>query len=331
MARFPGEKFRSTMLKRPEPSGLVRILSASLCSFLLLAQSSSFAAGEPTCVSMDSAGASCLIYADKPLDSQHPSDRGSSGNGAGGRGNSRPIGCRIGTREVPCSTALGSWSSYASAWCRTAPEQPDRSHPIWAGQTTGSIYACTRPGFDGLPNPGETVLRWLPGPPEAAAAPDPEDLARRLLASIDFQAPEIGMFPRGDSTARMSYVGWHMWLWAAPSSALQWGPVTDSITEAGVSVTLTARVTGLTWNMGDGGRVSCAKGTAWSEAATGGRNVASPDCGYVYRREGRHTVTVTSDWAVEWAGGGRSGSLPFSLSRSTGVLVGEMQSVHRDA
>lgn len=241
------------------------------------------------------------------------------------------MGCRIGTREVPCSTALGSWSSYASAWCRIAPEQPDHSQPIWAGQTTGSIYACTRPGFDGLPNPGETVLRWLPGPPEAAAAPDPEDLARRLLASIDFQAPEIGMFPRGDSTARMSYVGWHMWLWAAPSSALQWGPVTDSITEAGVSVTLTARVTGLTWNMGDGGRVSCAKGTAWSEVATGGRNVASPDCGYVYRREGRHTVTVTSDWAVEWAGGGRSGSLPFSLSRSAGVLVGEMQSVHRDA
>lgn len=239
--------------------------------------------------------------------------------------------CSYRARSLPCSTALGSWSSYASAWCRTAPEQPDRSQPVWAGQTTGSIYACTRPGFDGLPNPGETVLRWLPGPPEAAAAPDPEDLARRLLASIDFQAPEIGMFPRGDSTARMSYVGWHMWLWAAPSSALQWGPVTDSITEAGVSVTLTARVTGLTWNMGDGGRVSCAKGTAWFEAATGGRNVASPDCGYVYRREGRHTVTVTSDWAVEWAGGGRSGSLPFSLSRSAGVLVGEMQSVHRDA
>lgn len=273
---------------------------------------------------------SCLIGGPGGAPRASKEERG-SGQASHGAQKERERTCSYLGKVLQCSTALGGWSEQVSAWCRALPIQPGRENTVWEGRTTGSIYACTRPGFDGLPNPGETVLRWLPGPPEAAAAPDPEDLARRLLASIDFQAPEIGMFPRGDSTARMSYVGWHMWLWAAPSSALQWGPVTDSITEAGVSVTLTARVTGLTWNMGDGGRVSCAKGTAWSEAATGGRNVASPDCGYVYRREGRHTVTVTSDWAVEWAGGGRSGSLPFSLSRSAGVLVGEMQSVHRDA
>lgn len=234
-------------------------------------------------------------------------------------------------RVVQCNTARGSWSSYASSWCRSAPVQPALDDPIWEGETTGSIYECTRPGFDGLPNPGETVLRWLPAPPEAAAAPDPEDLARRLLASIDFEAPELGMFPRGDSPERMSYVGWRMWLWAESSSSLQWGPVSDSLSQGGVTVSLTARVSGVEWNMGDGKSVSCGKGTPWSEAVTGGRNVASPDCGHVYSEDGRYTVTVTSSWDVEWSGGGRSGSLPFTLSREADVLVGELQSVNRDA
>jgi len=227
---------------------------------------------------------------------------------------------------ISCVTALGTWSDYADSWCRLAEPQPALGDPAWGGKTSGAIYACARVGFDGLPDPWSTVLRWLPSAPEA---PDPEDLARRLLASIDFEAPEIGMFLKADSTARMTYVGWHTWLWAAPSSQLQWGPVSDSISEAGVSVSLTAKVTGLTWEMGNGDSVSCGKGTPWSAVATGGRNVASPDCGYVYPEDGRYTVTVTSDWAVEWQGGGRSGSLPFSLSRDADVVVGELQSVNR--
>ncbi|NHB84259.1 hypothetical protein G7085_05480 [Tessaracoccus sp. HDW20] len=149
------------------------------------------------------------------------------------------------------------WSDYADSWCRLAEPQPPRGDPAWGGQSSGAIYACSRVGFDGLPDPWSTVLRWLPSAPEA---PDPEELARRLLASIDFEAPEIGMFPRADSPQRMAYVGWHTWLWAAPSSSLQWGPVSDSISEAGVSVTLTAKVTGLTWEMGNGDSVSCGKG-----------------------------------------------------------------------
>ena len=169
-------------------------------------------------------------------------------------------------------------------------------------------------------------MRWLPGPPELAP-PDPEELALRLLATIEFEAPEIGMFPRGDSAERMGYVGWNAWMWAVVTSDGQWGPITDSISERGVTVTLTATVTGVEWDMGTGDVVSCGRGTPWTEAATGGRNVASPDCGYMYTEDGRYTVAATSQWAVDWSGGGQSGSLPFSLTREAQVLIGEMQSV----
>nr|WP_073190103.1 hypothetical protein [Tessaracoccus bendigoensis] len=206
------------------------------------------------------------------------------------------------------------------------PDQPALTDPIWEGRSDGAVYSCTRARFDGLPDPALTSLWWLPAAPEA---PDPEVLARRLLASIDFQSPELGIFPRGDTMQRMSFVGWHMWLWAAPASELQWGPVTDSVSEGGVTVTLTATVSELVWDMGNGDSVSCGKGTRWSASVTGGRNVASPNCGYVYAEDGRYTVTGTSHWDVDWSGAGQSGSMPFTLSRDAEVIVGELQSVNR--
>ena len=204
--------------------------------------------------------------------------------------------------------------------------QPELSDPIWNGRAEGQVYECARPGFDGIPDPNLLALRWLPTPPEA---PDPEDLARRLLASIEFQAPELGIFPPGDTMRTMGLVGWNVWLWAAPSSQLQWGPVTDSISEGDVTVTLTANVVRMRWEMGNGDDVVCGAGTPWSSVRSrGGHNVASPTCGYVYEEDGIYTVSGTSEWEVDWSGGGWSGTLPLSLSREVEVIVGELQSVN---
>lgn len=185
----------------------------------------------------------------------------STGGGAGDSGHDvsggEPRTCFFQDREIPCQTALGYWSSYAASWCRRLPTQPGFDDPAWNGRTDGAIYACTRPGLDAIPDTGQVAYRWLPSPPEA---PDPEDLARRLLAGIDFEAPEMGMFPRGDSVRHMGFVGWNMWLWSAPSSRLQWGPVTESMSEGGVSVSLTATVASVVWDMGNGESVTCGRG-----------------------------------------------------------------------
>ena len=310
-------------------SGSPFLMAMLLGTALLLMGNDRAEADTGYCAKWESWQGTCVKWIDTGGESESPGgldEGGGEVGGSGGGEGASPRVCSYQGRVVQCETALGVWSTYADSWCRPVVPQPPLSDPAWDGASSGAVYSCSRAGFDGLPDPWSAILRWLPTAPEA---PDPEELARRLLASIDFQAPEVAVFPPADSLKQMTYVGWNTWFWAEPSSVLQWGPVTDSISEAGVTVSLTARVTGLTWEMGDGESVSCGKGTAWTMSATSGRNVASPDCGYVYSEDGRYTVRVVSDWAVDWSGGGRSGSLPFTLSRDREVIVGEMQSVSR--
>ena len=233
--------------------------------------------------------------------------------------------CSFNGHEIPCSNAVGYWSNRVEAWCTLRVPQPPLSDHAWGGNATGAIYLCTRPAHDGIPDPAMVVTRWLPAAPEA---PDPETIAWQILADQDLESPELGVFPRGDSAQRMGFVGWNVWLWAAATSDRQWGPVSASQSEGGVSVSLTAQVTSMTWDMGNGDTVTCSKGTPWTMAATGGKNVASPTCGYVYGVDGRYTVRGTSTWSVTWSGGGQSGTIPLTLSREAEVIIGELQTVN---
>ena len=223
---------------------------------------------------------------------------------------------------------MGTWSDSVSAWCVPASDPPPLTDAVWAGRTDGAIYVCTRPGFGLIPDPNLSAFRWLPGPPEAVQV-DPRQVAIDLLARLDLEAVDLGMFPKGDNDVRLGFVGWNTWLWAEAPSAKQWGPVSASDSGSGITVSLTAGVDSVEWDMGDGAVVSCGKGTPWSEARTqGGKNVASPDCGHVYESVGTYEVTATSNWNVQWSGAGQSGTLPFSLSRSASYLVGEYQAVN---
>lgn len=214
-----------------------------------------------------------------------------------------------------------------SAWCEQASSQPPQDDPVWQGRTGGSILACTRPSGSLVPDPGQRYLTWAADAASAPAPPDPEEIARRVLARLQLQPPALGIFPRGDITQRMSYVGWHMWLWADPASPLD--PRSASETEAGITVTLDASVASIEWDMGNGDTVTCGTGTAWSLARTnGGHNIASPDCGYRYESAARYTVAATANWHVAWTGGGQSGVIELPLSTSAEVIVGEMQSLN---
>ncbi|QXT63513.1 hypothetical protein [Tessaracoccus palaemonis] len=173
-----------------------------------------------------------------------------------------------------------------------------------------------------------TTIRWLPTPPEEASV-DPEELAQRILARLELQAPEMALHPRGGEWPLSGVTGWKMWMWVEPASERQWGPISDSDSEGGVTVTLSARVGNVEWDMGNGDTVTCDKGAVWSEARTnGGQNIASPDCGYMYESRGDYTVTATAHWLVEWTGGGQSGTIPLDLRREQAYEVVELQSVN---
>lgn len=295
---------------------------------LSFANSSMTAKAEPQCSVVGHSIAGCLVSAEA---SSGDSDA-ATGAGVGVAG-ARSVGagvCMFGVDAVSCESPLGMWSGQVQGWCRLMEPQPALSDSAWGGESEGAVYSCVRPNGALVPDPGLAFMRWLPRSPDGGVVTraDAEDAARRVLASMGLVAVDVGMQPRGDTPRRMTYVGWNTWLWADEPSVEQWGPMAVSASSSGIAVSLDARVTELVWDMGDGSAVTCGRGTEWSALRSGGgENVASPDCGYVYERDGYYTVTATSVWEVEWSAAGFSGVLPLALSRSREIIVGELQAV----
>ncbi|SHN42714.1 hypothetical protein [Cryptosporangium aurantiacum] len=187
------------------------------------------------------------------------------------------------------------------------------------------------------PGPGPT------GPPERAcnnpvfcppgeAQPEPEgetaqQVALREFAKLPIRGPQIGVAPDPEGSG---LVGLPVWLWT-DVTPLTWGPYTATAAVPGLTVTATATATRITWNMGDGRQVVCDNpGTPYRPSYG---NAASPDCGYRYARSSRsqpggtYTITGTTNWVVNWAGGGQSGTIPQTRQTQIQVRIDELQVV----
>lgn len=225
---------------------------------------------------------------------------------------------------VECHNIFGTWIDSLDSWCKPADPQPPQDSPIWEGNTDGAIYDCVH-GLAGRGIPGTHGGRlWLPGPPEAG--PSPRELADQAIAQMDFRAGAIGLAPPVDA---MSIVGADTWLWIADPGESTTGPITRTASAGGVTVTATASLDRIEWDMGDGTVVTCTTPGTPYQASFG--NADSPDCGHTYTRSSAHqpderyTVTATTYWTIDWSGGGAGGTLAMDFSRSTQVRVGEIQ------
>lgn len=226
--------------------------------------------------------------------------------------------------SIPCVTSAGVWNDDLECYLRKLDPQPPTSDPAWKGHEDeeGAIYGCYSP----LDNRTAVSYLWLPGSPGET---DQAALAREAVASMELRAIEIGL-PVPDTQDHMIYVGAPVWLWTADPGPRTVGPQTATATAGAVTVTATARLTGVTWDMGDGTSVRCngtarARGTVY-KPAFGLRD--SPTCGHRYQRPHKSvTITATSHWTVTWRGPGDYGSFDFDLTRSTTRPVGEIQAI----
>jgi hypothetical protein len=147
------------------------------------------------------------------------------------------------------------------------------------------------------------------------------------IAVARLQLPTItpGIGPSPDLNPwNMAAVGYPLWLWADGPTHV--GPVSDSV--AGLSVSLEAEVSSLTFRMGDGHSVTCAgSGHPWTAAVEPGTK--SPTCGYTYAKpslpDGPYTVAAIANWAVTWTSNGQSGVINVPAVDSTELPVGELQ------
>lgn len=190
------------------------------------------------------------------------------------------------------------------------------------GVPVGRVFDCLTPsgaGSGGLS--WGSYAFWAPSDPTAGQV-DPEVLAQRAVDQMNLRAGALGATPLPGPGAA-SVVGLPTWLWVQSPDPHTWGPVQRTVAAGGVSVTATARVSHVVYQMGDGGSVSCSSpGTPWTPDAG---EADSPDCGYRYQAPGQFTVTATSHWVVDWSGAWQSGRIEFQLVSDRQITVTEIQ------
>jgi hypothetical protein len=145
-------------------------------------------------------------------------------------------------------------------------------------------------------------------------------VARLQLPTIP---PGIGPSPKLNPW-NMAAVGYPLWLWADGPTHV--GPISDSV--AGLSVSLEAEVSSLTFRMGDGQTVNCpGTGHPWTTTVEPGTK--SPNCGYSYAKpslpDDTYTVAAIANWAVTWTSNGQSGVINVPVVDTTELPVGELQ------
>lgn len=193
--------------------------------------------------------------------------------------------------------------------------------------------ACSNPSaanisFDPMGN--VRFIIPVPGTPPPAPAGSPPTgqpvtpalLARQASRYLPLPVPAIHTNPSAD---RDQLVNLPTWLWVDPAS---WGRLIATAAVPGLSVTVVATPSTVTWRPGDGSVHVCqGPGTAYDPARA--TPAQQPTCAYTYRRSslaepaGRYQMTATITWTVSWTASGAigaSGTLP-PMARSAAMTL----------
>lgn len=243
--------------------------------------------------------------------------------------------------EIPCtSTGSDYWSNTRQCYVSIATGSDQQQPPPPGAKTTGAWYNCDPytgplrcdPTTDGVCRDPYGGTFWSNTPPPGIKTLSPRQAAALLINSFQLRGIDIGFAPDPNTPGAKSYVGVPIWMWVNNPQPLTYGPYTQTSALGGVTITATAHVTSIIWNMGDGHSVACANmGTAF-QVQYGA--VDSPTCGYRYQKTsasqptGRYAITATSQWSVDWNGGGQSGTIPLTSTSNTSVQINELQSVN---
>lgn len=291
-----------------------RLLAALAGGALALIVASGPAMADPPIGDCDDVGQDCEVVGGNPADP-------GGGDHDGGNGGGGSEGCSWKGETVPCDGGeLGWFNNSDGCYYKRIPPPPGDPHN---GQGGWYVRTC------GVVGDGPVIsypATWYATPP---AGPDPEELARRALARITLKGADIGMAPRPGSAGLVNLPVW-MWTEVTPNT---WGPITSSASAGGLTVTITAKAERIVWNMGDGKTVTCTNPGTPFKTGDGGKK--SPTCGHIYLKPSRdragdqYQVTATTDWRVDWSGGGVSGVIDQTRTAQTTVQIDELQVVNR--
>lgn len=134
--------------------------------------------------------------------------------------------------------------------------------------------------------------------------------------------PQFGPDPEANQW-HMLAVGYPLWLWTSGPTRL-----TTTASRYGLSFTLTATWESTRFEFGDGQSLTCTKTTPYSSTTVPG--TPSPTCGYVYQQASPasgYTVRAHTNWRVDWAASGQSGTIDTTYTGARTVPVGELNAL----
>lgn len=261
----------------------------------------------------------------------NPGGGGGGGNAAsggsnGGSNNSASEGGNSG--QAAQLTGNGGSNSGGSTGGGSSGPSPMELYQQQMAQYQQCMAAGPQPAF------GISGVCAVPAAPAAPAAPagggagggvaappppSPAEVAAIARARLHLAPPAIGSAPCTDPGC-MGAVGVPVWLW------VRGGLPTQSATASvrGVSVTITARMSGINWSMGDGSVVRCTGPGTPYDLSMGWAQ--SPDCGYKYTAKGVYTLTATATWQVTFSGAYTATETTTSQNTTT-VRIGEYQAL----
>ena len=229
-----------------------------------------------------------------------------------------------------------------SYWSNTRQCYVFMKDGVWPARPPGyseeaGYYGCImfNPTPGGSPGLGQETNFWSETVPPGLQVLTPGRAAAQLISTFALRGIDIGMAPEVNPAwgHRRSYVGVPVWLWVENPQPLTWGPYTETATLGGQTITATAQVTSVRWDMGDGGSQVC--GGTGTPYTTGYGVTDSPTCGYRYRTTSesqggdRYTVTATSQWVVTWTSlSGANGTVNLTASSSVPLEINELQTVN---
>jgi hypothetical protein len=311
---------------------LTRVLLTvlALAGFVFLAPSPSYA--DTTCAQTNPATGECLLWIEVPETPGTPGQPGDDGpkdTGTGAAcywdGTSQGI-TKPPPGPVPCSSPDGYWSNGYHCYIQAVAPQPPAGDPMWQGHGPGdgAVYNCYQP------QTGLLITIWSQDPPpNSGVGPTPRQVAQLAVDRMRLSAINIGIAPEPGPNS-IGLVGMPVWMWAKAPDDHTYGPITESASAGGITITATAKVLRVTWDMGDGTEVVCDTAGSPYQPSYGRKD--SPDCGHTYElssvreTDDAYTVTATSSWVITWSGAGQTGTIRLNgLNRSTQIRIGEAQ------
>jgi hypothetical protein len=268
-------------------------------------------------------GGDCVIEVIEVCDDEGESDPGGGSGGGGGGGETE---CTWNGQTVDCyKEGLGWFNPSNGCYYLALDPQPPAGDGRWGegDPETDTVYQrrCIL-GTGGYDFNFEALTAPPPGYGEGGGF-TPEQVAQMALELLPITGPAVGTAP---DPAGEGLVGLPVWIWTDETPET-WGPISRTASAGGISVTATATADHITWDMGDGGSVTCdTPGTPYEERYGGSE---SPDCGYRYETPGEFTVTGTTAWTVNWQvnGGGATGVFNVTRSSSVDLVIEEAQAV----